>query len=292
MAIKHLVAHQPDTVRGNMYLVVSAGWLPDTGKNVLQPHPAAIEPAAENYTVPFSRVVDTVHATIKPSSWSGLQDFADTVKQAYRKDYWANLPEYVEIIVEKDTVAGRVASVTREYDVPLHPIRGYSSTSYAWSIAQGWADIKKPITIYYIGDHDPSGRDLERNIHDKLARYSKRDFELGAPWSQPGTLRRVQHHPAKAQNQGQAVSPLRARVGRQVRRGRGDSRNRVERYDPAGNREPHPQGIMGAAKTDGRSGARIVDEGNGAARQGGRKRRVARRLLAAEQYQIDRLSSE
>jgi len=135
VATEYLAAHQPDTVRGNMYLVVSAGWLPDTGKTSYNRIQRLLNRLRENYTIPFSWVVDTVRATIKPSSWSGLQDFADTVKQAYRKDYWANLPEYVEIIVEKDTIAGKVASVTREYDVPLHVIRGYSSTSYAWSIA-------------------------------------------------------------------------------------------------------------------------------------------------------------
>jgi hypothetical protein len=66
----------------------------------------------ENGTISFSWIVDTVRSTIKPSSWSGLEQFADTVKRAYRKDFWASLPEYVEIIVEKDTIAGKVSPVT------------------------------------------------------------------------------------------------------------------------------------------------------------------------------------
>jgi hypothetical protein len=156
--------------------LVSRGWLPDTGDRSYNRIQRLLNRLRENGTVPFNWIVDTVRATIKPSSWSGLDDFADTVKQAYRKDYWASLPEYIEVIVEKDTVAGKVSPVTREFDVPLHPIRGYSSTSYAWSIAQGWKEIKKPITVYYVGDHDPSGRDLERNIRTKLARYSGCEF--------------------------------------------------------------------------------------------------------------------
>jgi hypothetical protein len=176
VSVEYLAAHQPDTVRGNMYLVVSAGWLPDTSDPSYDRIQRLLNRLRENGTIPFSWVVDTVRSTIKPASWSGQEDFADVVKVAYRKDYWAQLPDYVEIIVEKDTIAGKVSPVTREYDVPLHPIRGYSSTSYAWSIAQGWCDIKKPITIYYLGDHDPSGRDLERNIREKLERYSKCEF--------------------------------------------------------------------------------------------------------------------
>jgi hypothetical protein len=176
VAVELLAQHQPDTVRGNMYLVVSAGWLPDTSDKSYDRIQRLLNRLRENGTVPFAWVVDNVRQTIKPSSWAGLNDFADTVKEAYRLDFWASLPAYIEVIAEKDTIAGKVSPVTRAYDVPLHIIRGYSSTSYAWGIARGWRDITKPITVYYLGDHDPSGRDLERNIREKLARYSKREF--------------------------------------------------------------------------------------------------------------------
>jgi hypothetical protein len=176
VATELLAAHEPDTVRGNMYLVVSAGWLPDTSDKSYDRIQRILCRLREVGTVPWKWVVDNVRSTIKPSSWSGLRDFAETVAEAYRLNFWARLPEYVEIIVEKDTVAGKVASVTREYDVPLHPIRGYSSQSFARQIADGWREIEKPITIYYVGDHDPSGRDLERDIRERVERYSKRQF--------------------------------------------------------------------------------------------------------------------
>jgi hypothetical protein len=176
VSVELLKAHQPDTVRGNMYLVVSAGWLPDTSDKSYDRIQRLLNRLRERGTVPFRWIVDNVRQTIKPSSWSGLADFAETVQDCYRKDFWSELPEYVEVIVEKDTIAGKLASVTREFDVPLHPIRGYSSTSYAWTIGQNWREINKPITVYYLGDHDPSGRDLERNIREKLARYSECEF--------------------------------------------------------------------------------------------------------------------
>ena len=168
-----LAVHHPDTVRGNMYLVVSRGWLPDTGKKSYRIIQRLLNRLRLRGTIRFDWVVDNIRSTIKPSSWSGLEDFADTVRDAYRKDFWASLPEYIEVIVEKDTVAGKLAPVTREFDVRLHPLRGYVSTSFAWSIAQGWDRITKPITIYYVGDHDPSGRDLEREAREKIAAISK-----------------------------------------------------------------------------------------------------------------------
>jgi hypothetical protein len=176
VAVELLAAHEPDTVRGNMYLVVSAGFLPDTSDKSYDRIQRLLRNLRENGTIPFEWIVDNVRQTIKPSSWSGLADFAEQVRDTYRLDFWARLPEYIEIIVEKDTIAGKLAPVTREYDVPLHPIRGYSSTSYAWRIAQGWQEITKPITVYYMGDHDASGRDLERDVRSKLERYSRKSF--------------------------------------------------------------------------------------------------------------------
>jgi hypothetical protein len=115
--------------------------------------------------------VDHVRATLKPSSWSGLADFMDAVRESYRKDFWASLDHYVEVFVEKDAIAGTIQPITREYDVPLHVCRGYSSVSFAGEIAGQWAEIDKPIFAYYLGDFDPSGFDLERDLKQKLARY-------------------------------------------------------------------------------------------------------------------------
>ncbi len=114
----------PDTVRGIMYAVVSAGWLPDTSNKSYARVRRILNTLRKRRIIPFGWITDNVRDTIKPSSWSGLADFAETVRDAYRMDFWARLPEYVAIIVEKDTVAGRIAQVTQEYDVPLHPLRG------------------------------------------------------------------------------------------------------------------------------------------------------------------------
>jgi len=62
--------------------------------------------------------------------------------------------------------------VTREYDVPLSPIRGYISDSFAFELGNNWRDIEKDIYVYYVGDYDPSGFDLERNAQEKLTEFA------------------------------------------------------------------------------------------------------------------------
>ncbi len=167
---------KPLTLRGLMYRVVSAGWLPSTDREHYTRLGRIMTAMREAKLVPFSWIVDNVRSTIKPSSWSGLNDYVETVRDCYRKDFWAGLPEYFHVIVEKDAIAGTLAPVTREYDVALSPIRGYVSLSFAHEIADTWNQIAKPITAYYLGDFDASGFDLERDLRAKLQRYCNRPF--------------------------------------------------------------------------------------------------------------------
>ena len=167
---------KPLTLRGLMYRVVSAGWLPSTDKKHYHRLGRVMTTLREAGTVPFSWLVDHIRSTIKPSSWTGLGDYVDTVRDCYRKNFWAQLPEYVHVIVEKDAIAGTLSSVTSEFDVRLSPIRGYVSLSFAHEIAEVWNRIEKPIFAYYLGDFDASGFDLERDLREKLQRYCQRDF--------------------------------------------------------------------------------------------------------------------
>jgi hypothetical protein len=176
VAAEVAMREHPLTLRSLMYRLVSAGWLPSTDREHYQRLGRIMLALREHGRIPFAWLVDNVRQTLKPSSWSGLGDFTETVREAYRKDFWARLPEYVHIICEKDAVAGTLEPVTREYDVRLSPIRGYVSASFAWEIAEVWKRTAKPVHCYYLGDLDPSGFDLERDAREKLGRYCGRPF--------------------------------------------------------------------------------------------------------------------
>jgi hypothetical protein len=176
VATQILLDERPVTLRGLFYRVVSAGFLPSTDKQHYSRVGRLMTVLRRTKIVPYSWIVDHVRATLKPSSWSGLADFVDTVEQAYRMDFWEKLPTYPHVIVEKDAIAGVLEPVTREFDVALSPIRGYVSLSYANEIASTWSRIEKPITAYYAGDFDPSGFDLERDVRTKLSQLCRRPF--------------------------------------------------------------------------------------------------------------------
>ena len=180
-----LIREQPITLRGLMYRVVSAGWLPSTDREHYTRIGRLMTRLREAGVVPFAWIVDGVRSTNKPGSWSGLADYARTVRDCYRLDFWARLPHYIHFIVEKDAVAGTLAPVTREYDVSLSPIRGYSSLSFAHEIASTWSSIEKPIFCYFLGDFDASGFDLERDLREKLKQYCDKELFVSQSYGDP-----------------------------------------------------------------------------------------------------------
>lgn len=173
---------QPITLRGLFYRIVSTGYFPSTDKAHYDKVGRLLCTLRRSGWIPYSWIVDNIRSTRKPSSWSGLEDFADTVRGAYRKDFWSSLPTYVHIFIEKDAMTGVIQPVTDELDVPLSPVRGYVSDSYAHSIGSEWKRIAKPIYAFYIGDFDPSGFDLERSLREKLREHSGRSVPVDECW--------------------------------------------------------------------------------------------------------------
>jgi hypothetical protein len=176
-AVQIVLDEKPITLRGLLYQIVSRGLLPSTDDEHYQRVRRLKKTLHKAGILPFGWVVDNVRSTIKPSSWSGLADFAETVRQAYRLDFWERLPDYVHVIVEKAARAATVQPVTDEFDVGLSPIRGYVSDHFIEEIAETWNKISKPITCYYLGDWDASGLDLERDARKRLSEWCNREFE-------------------------------------------------------------------------------------------------------------------
>jgi hypothetical protein len=65
--------------------------------------------------------------------------------------------------------------ITAKWDVPLYPIKGQTSDTFAYGAAQSYRNDPRALVIYYIGDHDPHGYEIETNLHAKLLEHSGRD---------------------------------------------------------------------------------------------------------------------
>ena len=83
---------------------------------------------------------------------------------------WTNQPNYVEVWVEKDALINVVGTACRDSDTRYFSCRGYCSLSEIWQAAQRFIrheDCEGRYVIY-LGDHDPSGIDMTRDIPARL----------------------------------------------------------------------------------------------------------------------------
>jgi hypothetical protein len=162
-----LSREQPITVRGAMYRAIGI-LIEDSSEPNYDCIKNLILKMRRLGLIPYSYISDSTRRRLKPSSWSGLADFAETVAQAYRKNLWERQSDYIEIFVEKDAMAGVVEPVTDDYDVTLNVIRGNCSETFIYRVAEIWKQIRKPIHVYYLGDHDPNGLKIEEDLYRRL----------------------------------------------------------------------------------------------------------------------------
>lgn len=93
---------------------------------------------------------------------------------SFRIDKWENQPNRVEVWVEKDALVGVLERVCNEYDVSYFACRGYVSQSEMYAAAQrlaGYMEDGQDVYILHLGDHDPSGIDMTRDIIDRLEMF-------------------------------------------------------------------------------------------------------------------------
>jgi len=86
-------------------------------------------------------------------------------------------PRYCEIWAEKDAIVGSIEDLTRDLGVTLRVGRGFLSATRVNDIAQNFAHIEKPKTVFYLGDHDPSGQEIEASAFQKV---QDRLFEIAS----------------------------------------------------------------------------------------------------------------
>ena len=96
---------------------------------------------------------------------------------SYQTDRWADQDHYVEVWIEKDALIGVISKACQRADVPLlllprlhQPVRAVVRGPEADRQERAG---HKPVVIH-LGDHDPSGIDMTRDITDRFALFGAR----------------------------------------------------------------------------------------------------------------------
>jgi hypothetical protein len=172
VAAEVLAAGHPMTVRQVYYQLVSRQVIENT-RTQYQAVTNMLVAARCDGTIPWAWIEDRIRRPRQVSMWSGLPDFAETVRCAYRRDTWASQPGYLEVWLEKDALSGIFEEALRPYGVTLCVGRGYDGWISINLAAQRYG-AGEGVTVLYFGDFDPSGEDMVRSLRERLASLGSR----------------------------------------------------------------------------------------------------------------------
>lgn len=126
--------------------------------------------------IDWDMIVDRTRSVALPPHWD---DPADIVRQAarqFRIDKWEAQPNHVEVMVEKEALAGILEPVCRDLDIAFTANKGYSSDSAMYRAGRRMREAirhdGKDVYVLYLGDHDPSGIDMDRDILERLSMFA------------------------------------------------------------------------------------------------------------------------
>ncbi len=196
-------------------------------------------------------IVDRTRNLRGTAHWGEPSDVIDSAAASFRRDKWLDQDLRIELWVEKEALAGVIERTAAELDLDWFACRGYVSQSEQWRAGQrflGYINAGQRVLILHLGDHDPSGIDMTRDITQRLQTFIYADYwrahraDLGdAPgWSG------IDRHMTENLRDPSAYTPF------EVRR-IALNMDQVEQYDPP----PNP-----AKLTDSRAAGYIEEYGH------------------------------
>ena len=123
--------------------------------------------------IDWNSITDRTRNLRNRAHWDQPQDVIYSAKYSYLLDKWEGQPNYVEVWVEKDALVDIVGQACQPIDTPYFSCRGYTSQSEMWTAARRFLrqNQREGRYIIHLGDHDPSGIDMTRDIQERLEMF-------------------------------------------------------------------------------------------------------------------------
>lgn len=169
------------TLRQIYYQFVARDIIPNTQKDYKNLG-SVINDARLAGLIDWNTIVDRTRELRTLSHFDGPEDIVEACAEQFNLDRWKGQPFRPEVWIEKDALVGVFERVCNELDVPLLSCRGYTSQSEMWGAGQRmlrYEKMKQTPIVFHFGDHDPSGKDMSRDILDRLElfTYGKLKFQ-------------------------------------------------------------------------------------------------------------------
>lgn len=169
------------TLRQLYYQFVSRGLLANKDANYKRLGSIVNDARLSGY-LDWDYIVDRTRNIRGLAHWENPAEIIEATARSFRHELWKDQPERVEVWIEKDALTGVIEGVCQRNDVDFFSCRGYTSQSEMWSAAQrlrAYVEAGQAVTVLHLGDHDPSGIDMTRDIQERLNLFVLTDIYQG-----------------------------------------------------------------------------------------------------------------
>lgn len=126
--------------------------------------------------IDWSAIEDRTRGFVRRKRWKNARTLLEHSAKSYHIDMWRGQALRPFVFIEKEALSGVVTGTCHQYDMPMLAARGYPSVSvlrefvlhdFLPTISKG-----QGVVVLHLGDHDPSGIDMTRDLVDRMALLS------------------------------------------------------------------------------------------------------------------------
>jgi hypothetical protein len=161
------------TLRQLYYQMVARGFIPNHDK-VYDKLSVLLTDARYNGLIDWEAIEDRVRVPKMHAEWDNVLGLIKSAKYSYRLPRWADQPYYIELFTEKDALSSVLQPIADDWHIHFCVNRGYSSASAMYDLGKRIkerVEAGKRCIILYLGDHDPSGLDMLRDITERNTEF-------------------------------------------------------------------------------------------------------------------------
>jgi len=127
--------------------------------------------------IDWDMIVDRGRETVTPTTWKDPAEIVKAAADSFALDKWEDQLNHVEVMVEKQALEGVLIPVCQRLGIRFTANKGFSSASALYEAGKRLYQKSregKTVWVLYLGDHDPSGMDMTRDVEERLNLFAGR----------------------------------------------------------------------------------------------------------------------
>lgn len=163
------------TVRQLYYQLVARDLIPNNERSYKRITNLANDARVGGF-IDWDAIEDRTRSFVRRQRWESGKQILDSAARGFHMDMWENQRTRPFVIIEKEALVGVLQEICHTHDVPLLAARGYPSGTVLREFAV--SDIipyahDQNVTVIHLGDHDPSGLDMTRDLRERIAMFAE-----------------------------------------------------------------------------------------------------------------------